>query len=168
MLIFYDSAKGLARSETDMATAPDQPKPKPIPYPDDPVTQPFWAAARENRLAIQHCNTCGCAYHPPVGLCENCASDDLGVREVSGRGSIYSYTIVHSQRVPAFDRLTPFVIGRVELEDAPGVFVIANLLSDDGTEPSIGQAVMVEFEEISAGVKLPQFRLVPEPKGGPR
>lgn len=133
---------------------------KPIPCPDDPVTAPFWAAAAEDRLAIQHCADCGKAYHPPVGLCFNCASARLEFRDVSGRGTVDTYTVVHSQRVAAFEHLTPFLLGRVELDDAPGVFMITNLLSDEGEMPEVGQPVRVEFEQIVDGVKLPQFRLV--------
>jgi uncharacterized OB-fold protein len=143
-----------------MTSAKVQPVRKPIPFPDDPVTQPFWAGACDHRLMIQHCNGCGRTHHPPVGLCPQCAADDLEMREMSGRGKVYSYTVVHSQRVPAFDALTPFLIGRIELDDAPGTFLITNLLRDDAEEPVIGHPVQVEFEEIVPGVKLPQFRLI--------
>lgn len=155
-----------------MTSAADPSIPKPIPYPDDPLTAPFWAAARENRLAIQHCNDCGRAYHPPVGLCPICASAHLEMRDMSGKGRLYSYTVVHSQRVPAFDALTPFLIGRVELDDAPGLFMVTNLESgafaNDRVEPTVGDAVEIWFEEIAEGVKLPQFRLSPPiGQGGP-
>lgn len=131
---------------------------KPRPCSDDPVTAPFWRAASEERLVIQHCAACGKAFHPPVALCMDCASTKLEMRTMSGRGSIYSYTLVHSQRVAAFDALTPFYLARVEIEDAPGVFMITNLVGDWKNAPRIGQSVEVEFEEIAVGVKLPQFR----------
>ena len=45
----------------------------------DELTKPFWDAANEERLVIQHCHACHRLQHPPAPRCEQCGSgDNLG------------------------------------------------------------------------------------------
>ena len=67
-----------------------QPYEKPIPVPD-PVTGPFWEAAKQGRLVIQHCPNCGAHQFYPQSSCRGCLSDGLEWVEASGKGTIYSY-----------------------------------------------------------------------------
>ncbi len=131
---------------------------KPIPDPDDPLTGPFWAGANQKRLLIQRCEQCARFHHPPVGICKDCLSTDLTFVEVTGDGHVYSFAVVKDQRIPAFDALVPYVVASVELDDAPGVFLQTNLPGTPIDGVRSGLAVTVDFEEISPGVNIPQFR----------
>lgn len=62
-----------------------------LPAPDE-LTSFFWEAARRHELMIQRCSACGTYQHPPEPVCHSCLSFDLGGAEVSGRGTVYSYT----------------------------------------------------------------------------
>ena len=130
---------------------------KPIPVPDE-LTAPFWEAARQHRLAIQQCSHCETFHHPPVGICPPCLSTDLKFVDVSGRGYVYSYSIVRDQRLPAFDELMPYIVAEVRLHDAPGVRLLSNLPGTAIDEVRCGMEVQVDFEQIAEGVVIPQFR----------
>ena len=67
---------------------------KPLPEPDRD-TMPYWDALREGRLVIQQCAACGKLRHYPRPVCDSCYSMDATWRQLSGRGSIHSWTIAH-------------------------------------------------------------------------
>ena len=65
----------------------------------DDLTRPFWEAANEGRLVIQHCTACDRLQHPPGQSCQRCGSKAaLAWKEMSGRGRIYNYGVVHDFR----------------------------------------------------------------------
>lgn len=131
---------------------------KPLPDPDDPLTAPFWAAAREGRLVIQQCQACGTSHHPPVGICHKCLGTELAFTPVSGKGHVYSFVVVRDQRLPAFDNLVPYTVATVTLDDRPGIFLVSNIPGTPIDQVRSGMPVSVDFEEIAPGVIIPQFR----------
>jgi uncharacterized OB-fold protein len=139
---------------------------KPTPDRSDPLTMPFWIAASEGRLVIQQCQGCGEFYHPPVGLCWHCLSADLRFREMSGRGHIYSFVIVHDQRIPAFDSVLPYIVASVRLDDAPNVTLASNIPGTSIGDVRSGMPVVVEFEQLAPGIAIPQFRAADEEGDG--
>ncbi len=134
--------------------------PKPVPE-GDILTAPFWQQANERRLAIQRCLRCRTFYHPPVSTCYDCLATDLEFESVSGRGTIYSFTITHDARQPAFQAIQPYAVVVVELEEQAGLFVFSNMPAATLEELQIGAGVVVEFEELENRQLLPQFRLAP-------
>jgi uncharacterized OB-fold protein len=82
------------------------------------------------------------------------------VAEVSGRGILYSYSIVERPLHAGFVDALPYVVALVELEEQEGLRMVANLIdTPSGTEIRCGLPVEVVFEERGA-ITLPQFRLV--------
>ena len=67
------------------------------------LTRPFWDAANEGRLAIQRCQACGYYNHPPKPLCDRCLSDDLAFEDVSGDGTVWSFTVMHQKSIAGFE-----------------------------------------------------------------
>ena len=107
------------------ASRPRPPRPRPALTQDNA----FWfEGARAHRLLIQHCTSCGTLRHPPLPACAVCGSLEWDTVESSGRGTLYSYVVVHYPQVPAFEY--PLPIGLIELEE--GTRVVANL---GGVEP---------------------------------
>ena len=77
----------------------------------------------------------------------------------SGRGVIYSYSIVDRPLHAGFVDALPYVVVLVELADQPGLRILTNLVDvPEGTSLSCGMPVEVVFED-RGGVMLPQFRL---------
>lgn len=133
---------------------------KPIPEADR-YSEPFWAAINQRKLTIQRCQQCKYYHHPPVGICTECLSVDLVFEAVSGDGSIYTYTITHDPRQPAFEAIMPYTVAMVELDEQPELFMLSNIPGTDPSDVRHGQRVRVDFEEIVPGQLIPQFRTVP-------
>ena len=133
--------------------------PKPVPIPDD-VTKPFWDAINEKRLVAQFCHGCNRYQHPPEGQCAKCGGDRLEFRQLSGKGTIYSWQVMHDTRIGLMQEYQPFVIAVVECDESPDVWHLTNLPGSAPGQFEIGDPVEVEFEEIRPGKFLPQFRVV--------
>jgi uncharacterized OB-fold protein len=71
---------------------------------------------------------------------------------------VYSYTTTHHRAAPGFEDRVPFVVALVELEEQRGLRIVSNLLGCRSDEVQIGMPVEVVFEDVAAGVSLPQFR----------
>ncbi|MDP2952069.1 MAG: zinc ribbon domain-containing protein, partial [Chloroflexota bacterium] len=79
---------------------------KPLPVPD-PETRPFWEGAKRHELLIQQCVDCGAYRFYPRSLCPKCTSDHTRWVKASGKGKIYSFSIVYRPPAPAFQNDTP-------------------------------------------------------------
>jgi uncharacterized OB-fold protein len=130
--------------------------PKPAPTPTD-LTRPFWDAAREHRLVIQRCEACGRYIHWPQLCCPACASEALGWAQVSGRGIVYAFTVVQHVFHPGFTNDMPYSLALVELEEQPGLRLLANIVECENDALRTGMPVEVTFEDRD-GYTLPQFR----------
>jgi uncharacterized OB-fold protein/acyl dehydratase len=134
---------------------PDRKPPRP-PRPHPALTQDnaFWfEGARTHRLLIQHCTSCGTLRHPPLPACANCGSLEWDTVESSGRGTLYSYVVVHYPQVPSFEY--PLPIGLIELEE--GTRVVANLGAVERDDITIGMPVRAEFVDFDEELSLPVF-----------
>jgi uncharacterized OB-fold protein/acyl dehydratase len=135
---------------------PPKKKPARPPRPRPAITQDnaFWfEGAREHRLLIQRCSSCGTLRHPPLPACAVCGSLEWEPVESSGRGSLYSYVVVHYPQVAAFEY--PLPIGLVELEE--GTRVVANLGGVDLDQIQVGMALRAEFVDHDDELSLPVF-----------
>jgi uncharacterized OB-fold protein len=132
---------------------------KPIPVADD-LTSPFWDAAKEHRLVVQRCGSCGYYNHPPRPYCDACIAQEMRFEPVSGRGTVYSFTVMHQRDVAGFEEEAPFINIVVELAEQPRLLMVSNLALSERAKVKIGAAVEVYFEERGEGVVIPQFRVV--------
>ena len=73
--------------------------------------------------------------------------------ESSGKGTLYSYVVVHYPQVPSFEY--PLPIGLVELEE--GTRVVANLGGLERDDIEIGMALQAEFVDFDEDLSLPVF-----------
>ena len=128
-------------------------RPAPIVTDDSTV---FWDSAAEGRVVAQRCGACQRLRHPPRPMCPHCGSLDVEVAELSGRGTVYSYAILHHPQNPAFDY--PVLAVLVDLEE--GVRVVSNLTDVDAGDVRIGMPVEVGFVPTSGGATIPVFHPV--------
>jgi uncharacterized OB-fold protein len=117
------------------------------------LTRPFWDAAAEGRLLLPRCNACGRHFFRPEVACTHCFATDWQWVAASGRGTLYSHSVVHRAPAPGF--AVPFVLAVVELEEGPVMF--SNLIGCDARDVRIGMALKVRFERVAAQVWLPRF-----------
>ena len=130
---------------------------KPVPV-VQPWARPFWDAAREHRLVLQHCNACDRPIHYPRIACPHCGGEDLGWKQASGHGTIYSFTIVQSNAPSAFLADMPYVVAVICL--AEGVKMLSNVVECDPGQLRCDQPVEVVFERLDDNFVLPKFRPV--------
>ena len=134
--------------------------PRPV---GDELTEPFWAAAREERLLVQRCGACGAWQWGPEWCCHACRSFDIGWAEVPPRGRIYSWERNYHAVHPSLRGHDPYIVVLVELPDAGNVRMVGNLLGDPMQEICIGAEVEAVFEhhdEAEPAYTLVQWRYV--------
>jgi hypothetical protein len=128
---------------------------RPIP-PTSELTEPYWDSARRGELAVQHCASCGARPFPPRARCPSCGAPELEWAPVSGRGTVYSYTVVRRAPHPVFAAQLPLVVAIVELEEGPRM--VTNLVGCDPADLEVGMAVEARFEPIDdTDMLLPVF-----------
>ena len=130
---------------------------KPLPV-IDAESAPFWEAAKAHKLVLQHCTDCGKFIHYPRAVCPHCNGQNLDWRDVSGEGTIHSFTVARRPAGPAFKEDVPYVIVLVDLKEGPRM--MSNLVTGDVDGVKIGQAVEVVFDDVTGEITLPKFRIV--------
>lgn len=113
------------------------------------LTRPFWDAARAGRLAIQRCADCTHYNHPPRTTCDACLSSHLVFENVSGLGSVWSFTVMHQKSVAGFEDAVPYLTALVELDEQPLLLLVTNLPGADPATVKIGDRVHVTFEPMN-------------------
>ncbi|HEY1741360.1 MAG TPA: OB-fold domain-containing protein, partial [Acidimicrobiia bacterium] len=153
----------------------------PLPDVDDPLTAPFFAAAALDELAIPRCERCNQFVWYPKASCPRCASPSgrepqvsggEGARlvwtAVSGRATLFTWTVVRRAFLPAFADRVPFVTALVALDEDPAVRVCTYLVDVDPDAPLVaGTPVAVTFRDLTFStvpnhaVRVPMFAVVP-------
>lgn len=121
----------------------------------DPITEPFWLAAKEGRLVAPKCVACGHFRLPPTPYCPECQSGEVQWVQLSGRAEVYSFAVVHGFPGLPDVTLVPVV---VDLPDAPGARLVSNVIDIEPEEVAIGMQLTVDFHPIADGWQLPVFR----------
>jgi hypothetical protein len=119
-----------------------------------PENTAFWTGGAEGALMIAFCSDCAQAIHPPQVLCPRCLSANVAPRQVPGTGTVYTFTVNHQAWLP--DMPTPFALAVVDVDDAPGVRVTAEVVNADPFAVAIGQRMRIRFLPVD-DVWLPQW-----------
>ena len=117
---------------------------------------PYWEGCRHGELRVQRCTACGHLRWPPSILCAKCLTEGGEWIALSGRGTIYSFIVVHRPQHPAFFGDVPYNVAIVELEE--GIRLHSNIVECPNEELRLGMAVEVVFTKIDDEVTLPKFR----------
>lgn len=125
----------------------------------DALTAPYWEAARRRELSLQRCTQCRTFLHFPGVLCSSCGSASLAWEKVSGRGTVYSFVVVHQTAIAQFKSRVPYAVAWIELEEGPSARVLSDLTDCDLASLGIGDAVEVWFDDSNPDFIIPRFRL---------
>ena len=138
---------------------PEQPPPPapPLPAPDA-LTQFFWDGAAEHKLLILRCSSCGTYLHPPRPVCRVCLSTEQAPAEMSGRATLYTWTVCEQAFHPFFADKLPYAYATVELEEQAGLRLITNVVDCPPDELEAGMPLVVTFRELSPELTVPHFR----------
>ena len=131
----------MATAGQQQAEGPQHPLPTPIDR-----TQPFWDALREHKVKIQY-SPSGDQWvfyprsHAPLTL-----ATDLEWREISGGGTLYTYTIARRPTAPDFAGEEPQIIAVVELDEGPRL--TSTLVNVEESAIRVGMRVRPVFEDV--------------------
>jgi len=140
----------------------------------DEESDGFWEGTAAGELRVQACGACGALRFPPRVMCPVCQSTERSWQPVSGRGTIWSFVVVHPPVLPAYNRYAPFPVITVTLAERPSLRMVGNLVSGPGGDINevapdtieIGEPVRVVFTPRSrpdgTAVYLPQWVRDPE------
>lgn len=117
----------------------------------------FWTGGADGRLRFLQCAECDAFVHPPRPICPWCQSEAVAPAVVTGTGVVDTYTINHQKWQPALD--ASYVIARVAIDGAPGVYLTTNIVGCPVDAVDIGDRVRVAFEQHD-DVWLPLFEKV--------
>jgi uncharacterized OB-fold protein len=125
----------------------------------DDYTQPFWDAAKEDRLVVPRCTACGTFRLPPLPLCYACQFEGVEWMELPGTGTVYTYTVVRHPLHPDLAEVCPYVSGVVELDgtQGEGARMLVNIVDCDPEDIHIGTRVRIRFDHVNDDMSTPRF-----------
>lgn len=126
----------------------------PVPV-DLAVERPYWDSCRERAMRMQRCDKCGNYRFYPGYVCDRCGSTALTWAPVSGRGVVYTYSVIHLPSAGIAP--VPYVWALIELEE--GVVMTSNVVGCPADEVCVGMPVEVTYVDVSPEWTIPYFRL---------
>lgn len=128
---------------------------KPMPLMDG-TTKEFYEYCRQHELRFQRCKHCGRWRHVPRPMCSACGSWEWEWAQSSGRGKVFTWTVVRRPMHPAFAEAPPYAPVVVELDE--GVRMVTWIVNCPPDEIRAGMPVEVVYEDVTPEVTLPKFR----------
>ena len=126
----------------------------PLPDVGWPPTRPFWEAAARHELLLPRCDACGRWVWYPDGACRRCGGGAHTWTAVSGRGRLFSWSIVHRAFIPQLADLVPFVTGLVSIDEDCAVRLATFVVDCPHDRLRIDMPVAVTFRTLAfAGVE---------------
>jgi uncharacterized protein len=130
------------------------PQPQGIPVPNPSArSEDYWRACKEGRLTYLRCRSCGFVGLRSFTVCAGCSGIDHERLTSSGRGSLYSWTVVWRAPDPAFR--IPYAPAIVELDE--GFFAISAVVGCEPEDLVAHMRLSVEFHSVSDAIALPYF-----------
>ncbi|MBI4299016.1 MAG: Zn-ribbon domain-containing OB-fold protein [Chloroflexi bacterium] len=130
---------------------------KPLPLPmHKALTQPFWEGAKRHELVMPRCKKCDHFFFYPRENCPNCLSSDVGWTKVSGRGRLYTYTVVRRPANPAFNEDVPYILAVVQLDEGPKM--LSNLVGCKIEDAKVDMPLVVSFDDVTPEWTLVKFK----------
>jgi uncharacterized protein len=132
-------------------------RPQPVGIPvgaPSALTRPYWDACARGSLVYLRCDGCGLILERPATLCGGCLGRSLTWTPSSGRGSLYSWTVVWRPQHPSFH--VPYAPAIVAMDE--GWWHIAAVVGCEPSGLTAGMRLAVEFHPASEDITLPYYR----------
>lgn len=114
----------------------------------------FYKYLTEGKLMAGKCSRCGKIHLPPRPLCDNCFSNQFEWTEISGKGKLVTYTVIHIAP-QQFQSLAPYAVGIVELEN--GLKIPGMITGATQDQLRIGMELAIDFGTCSTAQPWPQW-----------
>jgi uncharacterized OB-fold protein len=114
----------------------------------------FYKFLAQGKLMAGKCTKCGKIHLPPRPLCDQCFSQEFEWVEVSGKGKLLTYTIIHIAP-PQFQTMAPYAVGIIQFENG---LKIPGMISGAAPEQlKIGMELTIDFGTCSTAQPWPQW-----------
>ncbi|MCR2811325.1 MULTISPECIES: Zn-ribbon domain-containing OB-fold protein [unclassified Microbacterium] len=123
-----------------------------------PETEPYWKAANAGVLLLQKCAACARTQYYYRAHCSHCWSSEIEDLPSSGRGTVWTFSVVYRNATPEYNEDVPYVVGLVELEG--GVKMLSKIVGGDPEAVDFGTPVQVIFARSPSGQNVPLFTVV--------
>jgi uncharacterized OB-fold protein len=130
---------------------------RPLPRADEYDTREFWAATKDKKLNYQQCKRCNTIVFYPRRHCTGCTSGELEWKTASGRGTVYTYSVVRQSYHPFFRNKIPYAVAWIDLDEGPRLLSNVVGVDDPLNDIKVGMKVEVEWEEHD-DLNIPLFR----------
>ncbi|MGE0314303.1 MAG: Zn-ribbon domain-containing OB-fold protein [Lautropia sp.] len=130
-----------------------------MPVPDL-LGEPYWTGVAQGRFVLPRCSDCGRFHFYPKPACPWCRSAAIEWAPASGRGHVYSYSVVYRAPAAAFGDEVPYVIVIVETDEGP--HLMSRLIGMDPAAVRVGLRVRVRIDTVGGNPGMPMF----EPDAG--
>ncbi len=114
----------------------------------------FYKFLQQGKLMAGKCLKCGKIHLPPRPLCNRCFSQEFEWLEVSGKGKLLTYTIIHIAP-QQFQALAPYAVGIVQLES--GLRIPGMIQGATQEQMRIGMDLAIDFGTCSNTQAWPQW-----------
>ena len=127
---------------------------------EKPSVERYLQNIQDEHFKAYKCTSCGAVIAPPSGSCYSCGKNTMEWTDISGKGKLVSFTVIHISP-DEFVEETPYYVAIVEL--AEGTRVSARLLGFDPLKPEevkLGIDVQLTYEDGKTGRKYLAFKPV--------
>lgn len=114
----------------------------------------FYKFLAQGRLMAGKCLRCGKIHLPPRPLCVNCHGQEFAWTEISGKGTLLSFTVIHIAP-QQFQASAPYAVGIVQLEN--GLKLPGMITGVPHDQLRIGMQLMMDFGACTAAQPWPQW-----------
>lgn len=125
--------------------------------------RPFWDSLRVHRVRVQRCSGCGSYRYHPKELCARCHSRAAEWVLISGRGAVYTYTVIRRAPTPAYEADLPYAIVHVTMEER--FRMAATIRGIDPEDVRIGLPVQIAYDDVTPEWTLFVFEPAPSADG---
>ena len=125
---------------------------------EKPTIEEYLKNIEEGMFRAYKCVDCGMVIAPPSGTCYGCGSNKMDWTEVSGKGKLVSFTVIHIAPDDFADEV-PYFIAIVELEE--GTRVSSRLLGFNPLKPEevkLGTPLVLDYEKGKSGKTYLAFK----------
>ena len=127
------------------------------------VSHQYWENLRAQGFCLPQCQSCKAFHFYLRPACPICGSLDIKAVVASGRGSVYSFSIVYRAPSATFEKDVPYVVALVATDEGP--HLMTRLMKIKPEEVKIGMRVVVNgwrtrldpADQVSDGVAPPLF-----------
>lgn len=112
----------------------------------------------ERRFLVNRCQRCGHWIYPHFPVCSVCWSTDVKPTEISGKGTVYMFTLLHQGgTIPGVDYSTPHPMVAAEIPEQKGLRILSTIVDVANQDIRIGMPVELTWTEM-AGAPTPVWR----------